>query len=159
MGIQWTVRCSMLLYLEGSVIPLNVIMGVHWMVRWWVLVELAIWCATQSHNWNPVDGGLHWWLLVPICPSVVPSLDRWHAVLFRKLHNWIRTFLVARKYDAWLRPIIFLLQTRANISLVASTTALASTVAHLVCVPDTGPGCFSHNHTTQQHVKMYKNGR
>jgi hypothetical protein len=31
MGIQWIVRWSMLLYLEGTVIPLKVIMGIHWM--------------------------------------------------------------------------------------------------------------------------------
>jgi hypothetical protein len=49
MGIQWTVRLSMLLYLEGSVIPLNVIMGIHWMVRWWVLVEFGhLLCHTES---------------------------------------------------------------------------------------------------------------
>ncbi len=41
MGIQWIVRWSMLLYLEGTVIPLKVIMGIHWMVRWWVLVEFG----------------------------------------------------------------------------------------------------------------------
>jgi hypothetical protein len=40
MGIQWIVRWSMLLYLEGTVIPLKV-MGIHWMVRWWVLVEFG----------------------------------------------------------------------------------------------------------------------
>ncbi len=40
-GIQWIVRWSMLLYLEGTVIPLKVIMGIHWMVRWWVLVEFG----------------------------------------------------------------------------------------------------------------------
>jgi hypothetical protein len=100
MGIQWIVRWSMLLYLEGTVTPLKVIMGIQWMVRWWVLVELAICCTTQSHKWHPVDGGLDWWVLVPICPSVVPSLDRWPGHLFRKLHNCIWSFVVARKSDA-----------------------------------------------------------
>jgi hypothetical protein len=41
MGIQWIVRCSTLLYLEGTVIPLKVIVGIQWMVRWCVLVEFA----------------------------------------------------------------------------------------------------------------------
>jgi len=41
MGIEWTVRWSMLLNLQGTVIPLNVIMGIHWMVRWWVLAEFG----------------------------------------------------------------------------------------------------------------------
>jgi hypothetical protein len=34
MGIQWIVRRSILLYLEGTVVPLKLIMGIHWMVGW-----------------------------------------------------------------------------------------------------------------------------
>ncbi len=41
MGNLWIVRWSMLLYSEGTVTPLKVIMGIHWMARWWVLVEFG----------------------------------------------------------------------------------------------------------------------
>ncbi len=123
MAIQWIVRCSMLLYLEGTVIPMKVTMGIQWMVGW--------------------TGGS----LLSLPHLLYLLWIDWPRHLFRELHNWIRTFVVARKSDAWLGPIIFLLQTRANISLVASTTALASKLVHLVCVPGTEPGCFSHNHT------------
>jgi hypothetical protein len=30
---------------------------------------------------------------------------------------------------------------------------------NFVCVRSAGPGCFCHNHTTQQHVNKYKNSR
>jgi hypothetical protein len=45
--------------------------------------------------------------------------------------------------------------TRKHFSGGKSATAVASKVALLVCVPGTGPGCFWHNHTTQQHVNKY----
>jgi hypothetical protein len=97
--------------------------------------------------------------LCPLPHLLYPLWIDWPRHLFRQLHNWIRTFVVTRKSDAWLGPIIFLLQTRENISLVASTTALASKLSILVGVPGAGPGCFCHNHTTQQHVNKYKNSR
>jgi hypothetical protein len=34
MGVQWIVRRSILLYLEGTVVPLKVIMGIQCMVGW-----------------------------------------------------------------------------------------------------------------------------
>ncbi len=70
--LHWLVRYSMLLYLDGTVVPMKVIMEIQWMVRWRVLVDFG----PQSHNGHPVDGGLNWWVLVPFAPSVVPSLDR-----------------------------------------------------------------------------------
>jgi len=62
----------MLLYLDGTVLPMEFIMDIQWMVRWRVPVEFG----PRSHNGHPVDGGLDWWVLVPFGPSVVPSLDR-----------------------------------------------------------------------------------
>jgi hypothetical protein len=76
MGILWIVHWSMLLYLGGTVTPLKVIMGIHWMARWLVLVEFGHCCTTQSHNGHPVVGGLDWWVLMALAPSVVPSLAR-----------------------------------------------------------------------------------
>jgi len=83
-----------------SVVPHGVIMGIQWMVGW--------------------TAGF----LCPLPHLLYPLWLDWPRHLFRELHNRIQTFVVPRKSDAWLGPIIFLLQTRANISLVASTTAL-----------------------------------
>jgi hypothetical protein len=83
-----------------SVVPHGIIMGIQWMVGW--------------------TGGF----LCPLPHLLYPLWIDWPRHLFRELHNWIRTFVVARKSDAWLGPIIFLLQTHASISLVASTSAL-----------------------------------
>jgi hypothetical protein len=96
MGIQWIVGCSMLLYLEGIVIRLKLIMGIQWMVGW--------------------TGGC-------LCPSphlFYPLWIDWPRHLFRELDNRRPTSLVARKSDAWPGPIIFLLQKRANISDITS---------------------------------------
>jgi hypothetical protein len=62
----------MLLYLDGTVVPMKVIKDIQWMVRWRVLVEFG----PQSHNGHPVHAGLDSWVLVPFAQSVVPSLDR-----------------------------------------------------------------------------------
>ncbi len=44
--------------------------------------------------------------LCPICCTLSGSTGP-GTYLFRKLHNWIRTFVVARKSDAWLGPSSF----------------------------------------------------
>jgi hypothetical protein len=45
-GLQWLMRCSMLLYLDGTAIPMKVIIDIQLMVRWRVLVVFG----PQSHN-------------------------------------------------------------------------------------------------------------
>jgi hypothetical protein len=77
--------------------------------------------SLQPSGWWAGLVGSH--ALCAICCTLSGSTGP-GTYLFRELHNWIWTFVVARKSDAWLGPIIFLLQTRANVSLVASTTAL-----------------------------------
>ncbi len=63
MAIQWIVRCSMLLYLGGTVIPVKVIMGIQWMVGW--------------------TGGC----LCPLPHLLYPLWIDWPRHLFRELHN------------------------------------------------------------------------
>jgi hypothetical protein len=107
-----------------------------------------------------VDGGLDWWVLVPICPYLLyplwidgPDTCSGSSIIVYGFLFYLETLM--HDWD----PLSFCYKHAQTFLWSKSATALASKLSHLVYVPGTGPRCFCHNHTTQQHVNKYNNSR